>query len=212
MPIRRKNTPWSSRSLDLGEYKVYKTDIVAASGGNADAATQTDDKRRRRRAQAMDDEVDRPLHEENPRSELGCDEISPPPSSSSPETVETAIKTDGAIINAAAVGGGGGGGENCHSGRFRASASAVVMHLISCGSFSLVPPYHTAVQRGASSDDQEFRETSGAMAISALRAEEKEYYSGSLVETKKKVDGGDGVGDLPVLQRSSSYNAERYAT
>nr|QEG03100.1 upstream of FLC-like protein isoform X1 [Cymbidium ensifolium] len=208
---RRKNAVWSSRSLDLGEYKVYKNDLMAASTGNADAATQTDDKRRRRRAQTKDGEGDRSLvirGEENPRTELGCDEISPPPSSSSSETLETVIKTDGSIISAA-VAGGKSGGENCHSGRFRASASAVVMHLISCGSFSLVPPYRTVVQRGAPSDDQELRETNGVMGISGLTVQEKEYYSGSLVETKKG-DGGDGVGDLPVLKRSSSYNAERY--
>ncbi|KAL0911676.1 hypothetical protein M5K25_019831 [Dendrobium thyrsiflorum] len=208
MPIRRKNTARSSRSLDLSEYKVYKTDLTAASALNADAATQTDDKRRRRRAQAKDNEADRSLvirPEENPRTELGCDEISPPPSSSSPETLETLIKSDGSIISSASAGVSG----NCHSGRFRASASAVVMHLISCGSFSLVPPYRTVLQRGASSDDQEIREMNGVMGISGLSVEEKEYFSGSLVEMKKKGEGGDGVSDFPALKRSSSYNAER---
>ncbi|XP_020583079.1 protein UPSTREAM OF FLC-like [Phalaenopsis equestris] len=211
MPIRRRNTMWSSRSLDLGEYKVYKTDLTAASAVNADAATQTEDKRRRRRAQAKDDEGDRLLvgrQEENHRTELGCDEISPPPSSSSPETLETLIKTDGSIMSAAATSAATRGG-NCHSGRFRASASTVVMHLISCGSFSLAQPYRTVLQRGASLDDQEFREMKGLMGISGLRAAEEEYYSGSLAETKKKSDGGDESADFPTLKRSSSYSAQR---
>jgi len=40
--------------------------------------------------------------------------------------------------------------------------------------------------------------------LSRLRLEDKEYFSGSLIETKKV--------ETPALRRSSSYNADRYVT
>ncbi|XP_020583343.1 protein UPSTREAM OF FLC-like [Phalaenopsis equestris] len=43
-------------------------------------------------------------------------------------------------------------------------------------------------------------------SISTIRLEDKEYFSGSLIETKKKTLAGDCA--APGLKRSSSYNAE----
>ncbi|KAG1371655.1 protein UPSTREAM OF FLC [Cocos nucifera] len=209
--VRRNKTPWSS--LDLNEYKVYKTELTAETALKAaDAATQTDEKRQRRRGVVVRDEVPRAA-EENPTTELGRDEISPPPSSSSPETLETLIKADGRLVPVApsdadrTV-------ESYPSGRLR--ASAVLMHLISCGSipmkdhgFSLVSHYRGRLPRGRS--DMSARvEMDGLIenpSFPAIRMEDKEYFSGSLVETKKKES--DGVAEFPGLKRSSSYNADR---
>jgi hypothetical protein len=40
--------------------------------------------------------------------------------------------------------------------------------------------------------------------------EDKEYFSGSLVETQRSAAADDACQDLAVLRRSSSYNADRY--
>ncbi|XP_010937705.1 protein SOSEKI 5 isoform X2 [Elaeis guineensis] len=210
--VRRNKTPWSS--LDLNEYKVYKTELTAETALKAaDAATQTDEKRQRRRGVVVRDEVPRAA-EENPTTELGRDEISPPPSSSSPETLETLIKADGRVVPVApsdadrTV-------DSYPSGKLR--ASAVLMHLISCGSIpmkehgfsSLVSHYRGRLPRGRS--DMSARvEMDGLIenpSFPAIRMEDKEYFSGSLIETKKKES--DGVAEFPGLKRSSSYNADR---
>ena len=88
---RRKN--WSS--FDLGEYRVS---AAAQMGAGADAATQTDEGRRgaRRIRNAAPAEP-----QEAARTELGSDEISPPPSSSTPDTLETLIQHDARITAAA---------------------------------------------------------------------------------------------------------------
>ncbi|WOL16253.1 protein UPSTREAM OF FLC-like [Canna indica] len=230
LQIRRKRAPWSS--FDLNEYKVYKTDLTAEAGVKAaDASTQTDDGRSRRRAAAVSrgdgDRAMIPRAEEAdlPTTELEREEISPPPSSSSPETLETLIKADGRAAAAAA-----GGSEDQDrsvgsyaSGRMR--ASAVLMHLLSCGSINVKdhhgfsvspsPAQHLAqckeraAPRGGS-DLTSAKETDGLMdgnGFAAIRLEDKEYFSGSLIETKKKA--GDGRAEFPGLKRSSSFNADR---
>ncbi|PKA56367.1 hypothetical protein AXF42_Ash014870 [Apostasia shenzhenica] len=221
---RPKKTPWGS--FDLAEYKVYKTNWSLETSAKAvDAATQTDDIRRLRRALA--DNEDRGLlaqPAECSTTELGRDEVSPPPSSSSPETLESLIRADGSVITSKAsalvvpaaedrdrsVG-------SCPSGRLRASASALLMHLISCGTFpakghgGLSPLPECSGRLRLSAPDQE-EAKDGVMGIpsfSAVRLEDREYFSGSLIETKKKYEGGDGGAGTPALQRSSSYNADR---
>ncbi|CAL9207456.1 unnamed protein product [Musa hybrid cultivar] len=211
LQISRKKAPWGS--FDINEYKVYKTAVPAQTGGlmAADASTQTDDRRIRRRAASTRDAGGRAEI-----TELDSDEISPPPSSSSPETLETLIKADGR----AAV------GTEDHdrtvgryaSGRMR--ASAVLMHLLSCGSInvkdqqglSLSPPTQPASQckeraapRGGS--DLEADGLMPSNGFAGIRLEDKEYFSGSLIETKKKAS--DGRAELLALKRSSSYNACR---
>jgi hypothetical protein len=219
---RRKN--WSS--FDLGEYRVAAVSRGADTLA-ADAATQTEERRGGRRRNAALSE------QEAARTELGVDEISPPPSSSSPETLETLIEHDARLALAANA-------SKAHprstdterrgeevgvisGGRMR--ASAVLMQLISCGSIPAPakrdagPARYGAgrrLPRGRS--DLSSSTATGADGFSGSLAGavagvgmEREYFSGSLVETKKTNHDGraDAGGELGALKRSSSYNADR---
>ncbi|ANM68651.1 hypothetical protein AtNW77_Chr5g0145981 [Arabidopsis thaliana] len=213
---RRRNQSWSS--IDLSEYKVYKATESSAESTQrlaADASTQTDDRRRRRRpAKEEIEEVKSPASYENQSTELSRDEISPPPSDSSPETLENLIKADGRLIlrpsesstDHRTV-------ESLSSGRMR--ASAVLMQLISCGTMSfkecgpvLLKDQGLAlngrsgctITRGAE-DNGEERVDKELKSFGRVQLEDKEYFSGSLIETKKEL--------VPALKRSSSYNADR---
>uniref|UniRef100_A0A803KS30 SOSEKI DIX-like domain-containing protein n=1 Tax=Chenopodium quinoa TaxID=63459 RepID=A0A803KS30_CHEQI len=113
---------------------------------------------------------------------------------------------------------------SCPSGRMK--ASTVLMSLISCGSisfkdcgavavkdngFSLVSHYKTRVPRGTHQGLVEDGgnemmmveiENNVSSKFAKMALEDKEYFSGSLIETKKQ--------ELPtMLKRSSSYNADR---
>lgn len=173
LPERIKKTSWSSPNL--GEFKAR------------DEATQTEEKRR---------------GDEYPATEFDCDEISPPPSSSTSETL------------GASTGVGGEGGEpvagGCSAGGIRASASAVLMHFVSCGTFSvksrgggfLQPP------RERSAKEMDGRMDMGNFPAAGIQ--EKEYFSGSLIDARKKKALNAADGPLMAgLKRSSSYNAER---
>ncbi|VAH70383.1 unnamed protein product [Triticum turgidum subsp. durum] len=209
---RRKN--WSS--FDLGEYRV----AAARGGAGADAATQTDDRCGRRRGPE-------PSPPQEPTTELGADEISPPPSSSSPDTLEALINNDVRVAAASNAIGARREDEDAGlaqqsviaGGRMR--ASAVLMQLISCGSIPAAPKRdagpggarYTAerrLPRGRSdlSSSTAADGFSGSIGVGASM--EREYFSGSLVETKKSASGDRaGVGELGALKRSSSYNADR---
>lgn len=223
--VRRRNQSWSS--IDLNEYKVYKAESFGESAGKAaaDASTQTDDKRRRRRA-AREEEENEKVREgggksegeicESQSTELSRDEISPPPSDSSPETLESLMKADGRLVLCA-------NGENeegpdptagnCPSGRTR--ASSVLMQLLSCGSvsfkdcgptlvkdhgLSLIGQYKARLPRGAGNQVGATTERSNFLGS---KLEDKEYFSGSLVDVETKKEA------IPALQRSTSYNADR---
>ncbi|XP_010535531.1 PREDICTED: protein UPSTREAM OF FLC [Tarenaya hassleriana] len=222
---RRRNQSWSS--IDLSEYKVYKAESSAESTQKlaADASTQTDDRRRRRKpvkddepsVKSPDPEPEEPY--ENQSTELSRDEISPPPSDSSPETLETLMKADGRLIlrpgdvndqaSNRTV-------ENFPSGRMR--ASTVLMQLISCGTMSFKECGPTLMRDQGLSLHGLTKPTltRGAANPSLMRAvaekelnsfggvklEDKEYFSGSLIETKKELV------PPPALTRSSSYNAD----
>lgn len=208
---RRKKTSWGS--LDLNEPTVYKSEPTPDHAVKfSDASTQTDDPRQRRRAPVREDgRVEIPNLE---ATELGTDEISPPPSTSSPETVEALIKADGRIVairpgcRDRSVG-------PCQNGKAR--ASAVLMHLFSCGSvavkepgISLASQYRGRLPRAkAKRGTREMEAASGRMSANfgASRLEDKEYFSGSVIETRKL--GAEGVGEFPSLKRSSSCNAVR---
>ncbi|KFK27515.1 hypothetical protein AALP_AA8G393300 [Arabis alpina] len=210
---RRRNQSWSS--IDLSEYKVYKPTESSAESTHklaADASTQTDDRRRRRKPAKEEIEVEEEV--ETPASELSRDEISPPPSDSSPETLENLIKADGRLIlrpnetsneHHRTV-------ESLSSGRMR--ASAVLMQLISCGTMSfkecgpvllkdqglsLTGSRECTVRGGAVDDERVEKELK---SFGRVKLEDKEYFSGSLIETKKEEL-------VPALKRSSSYNADR---
>ncbi|XP_050213615.1 protein SOSEKI 4 [Mercurialis annua] len=212
---RRRNQSWSS-PIDLNEYKVYKTESLNESNRKlaADAATQTDDKRRRRKLQVKEEEEEEEF-EVVSREEI---EISPPPSDSSPETLESLMKADGRLI----LGSGGDSNnkteeslnrtvENC--GRIK--ASTVLMQLISCGSISfrdcgatavkdqglsLIGHYKGRLPRGGGGSREGILKEFGGLG--GVRLEDKEYFSGSLVETKK-------IDLVPALKKSNSYNADR---
>ncbi|KAG7534867.1 hypothetical protein ISN45_Aa08g023750 [Arabidopsis thaliana x Arabidopsis arenosa] len=213
---RRRNQSWSS--IDLSEYKVYKATESSAESTQrlaADASTQTDDRRRRRKpAKEEIEEVKSPVSYENQSTELSRDEISPPPSDSSPETLENLIKADGRLIlrpnesstDHRTV-------ESLSSGRMR--ASAVLMQLISCGTMSfkecgpvllkdqglsLNGRSECTITRGAE-DNYGDRVEKELKSLGRVKLEDKEYFSGSLIETKKEL--------VPALKRSSSYNADR---
>ncbi|KAE8711419.1 transcription factor MYB59-like [Hibiscus syriacus] len=168
---RRRNQSWSS--IDLHEYRVYKAESSSESarGLAADASTQTDDKRRRKpmvkQTEIEELQSESQELEQNQTSELNREEISPPPSDSSPETLESLMKADGRLK--LCNGGGGGNEDNLYrtaegsqSGRMK--ASSVLMQLISCGSisfkdcgpcserdqgFSLIGHYKSRLPRGA---------------------------------------------------------------
>ncbi|KAL1208537.1 Protein SOSEKI 5 [Cardamine amara subsp. amara] len=213
---RRRNQSWSS--IDLSEYKVYKATESSAESTQrlaADASTQTDDRRRRKKlAKEEVEEVKSTVSYENQSTELSRDEISPPPSDSSPETLENLIKADGRLIlrpnessnEHRTV-------ESLSSGRMR--ASAVLMQLISCGTMSfkecgpvllkdqglsLTERSGCTLTQGAGDDSGE-RVEKELKSLGRVQLEDKEYFSGSLIETKKEL--------VPALKRSSSYNADR---
>ncbi|KAF5751484.1 hypothetical protein HS088_TW02G00498 [Tripterygium wilfordii] len=212
---RRRNQSWSS--IDLNEYKVYKTEATSESTRNlaADASTQTDDRRRRRKPvkeEEIQESQEEKDQESNQSTELSREEISPPPSDSSPETLESLMKACGrptlssgeeAAVNRTS--------ESCPSGRMK--ASMVLMQLISCGSmsfkdcgptlakdqgFSLVGHYKARLPRGGGNQVGTSTEISN---FTGVKLEDKEYFSGSLIDSKKE--------DIPVLKRSNSYNADR---
>ncbi|KNA10667.1 hypothetical protein SOVF_142250 [Spinacia oleracea] len=178
------------------------------------------------------EKVERVQEEEQQSTELSRDDISPPPSDSSPETLESLMKADGRILLPSSsssssqvvnhsdhnqtVG-------SCPSGRMK--ASTVLMSLISCGSvsfkdcgatavkdqgFSLISHYKTRVPRGTNQSLVEGGnemmmveiENNVSSKFAKMALEDKEYFSGSLIETKKQ--------EFPtILKRSSSYNADR---
>ncbi|KAJ8459862.1 hypothetical protein OPV22_032788 [Ensete ventricosum] len=148
---RRKQATMSS---------FYKSNTSAeTTASSTDASTQTEEHNKQQR-RAPVAEVKR---RENSKSvtvavkhvatELSRDEVSPPPSSSSPETL---IKADGRCIMAVRPEEKGWSVGGCFSGRVK--ASAVLMHLISCGSMSakanglsLMPQYSGRRLDGAES-------------------------------------------------------------
>ncbi|XP_078429338.1 protein SOSEKI 5-like isoform X2 [Wolffia australiana] len=107
-PLIRRSKPW--RSFELAEYVVYKAESSAENGEKAaDASTQTEDSLPWRTRSDVPEVV-----------ELGRDEISPPPSSSSSDFMEISARS-----------------EVQESSRGRNRASQLLMQLISCGSFSI---------------------------------------------------------------------------
>ncbi|CAH9130315.1 unnamed protein product [Cuscuta epithymum] len=210
----RRNQSWSSS--DFTEYKVYKTESGGESTGRAaDAWTQTEDKHRRRRpvrvvAQEDGDVKDKePEKKNNPvesqSTELSRGEISPPPSDSSPETLETLMKADGRLnLRPETV------TEDPIPGKGKQKSSSVLLQLLSCGSFrdcggrdhgfSLISHYKARLPSG-NQVEKDAQSSTVEFPSVKLNLEDKEYFSGSLLIEKKDV--------FPGLKRSSSYNADR---
>lgn len=167
------------------------------------------------------EEVETEGRDQNQSTELSREEISPPPSDSSPETLGTLMKVDGRLgLRSSVPAKENLTADNYPSGRMK--ASSVLLQLLSCGAvslkesmsgtgsgkdqrFSLVGHYKSRLPRGAG--NQEGKEVGTLMEIpdlSRVRLEDKEYFSGSLIETKKL--------EAPAFKRSSSYNADRYGS
>lgn len=226
---RRRNQSWSS--IDLNEYRVYKSEPLGENIA-ADASTQTEEKRRRRRVLREEDEEQEEEEKEkndeienegetenqNQSTELSREEISPPPSDSSPETLGTLMKVDGRL-GLRSVPKENPTVESCPSGRMR--ASSVLLQLLSCGAvsfkegsgassgkdqrFSLVGHYKSRLPRGGGNHvGKEVGTLVEIPDLNRVRLEDKEYFSGSLIETKKV--------EAPPFKRSSSYNADRYVS
>ncbi|CAD5172448.1 unnamed protein product [Musa acuminata subsp. malaccensis] len=200
LQIRNKRATWSS--FDLNEYKVYKTDPVAETGVRAaDASTQTDDWRcRQREDAAAGNDRDRA---EPPTTELEREDISPPPSSSSPEILEMLIKADGRAV-AAGPEDQNRPTESYSGGRLR--ASSVLMHLLSCGSInvkdrhgiSVAAPLPRCTDRASPRGRSSFggaKETVDLMAgngSARIGPEDKDH-------TRRELDRDDEEGTLAVL-------------
>nr|XP_018674136.1 PREDICTED: protein UPSTREAM OF FLC [Musa acuminata subsp. malaccensis] len=196
-----------SRGKQATRSSFYKSNTSAETTANSiDASTQTEEhKRQQRRAPVAEVErAENPksakVAEKHPATELSGDEVSPPPSSSSPETLEALIKADGRCIMAVRPEEKGWSVGGCLSGRVK--ASAVLMHLISCGSISakanglsLMPQYSGRLDRA---------ESMGHMpSFRSISLEDKEVFT-------DKMRGDDDDGELPpVLKKSSSYDADR---
>lgn len=151
--------------------------------------------------------------------------VSPPPSSCSvsssggkTETLESLIRADVNKINSFRI---LEEEEIRMPTNARLKATNMLMQLISCGSisvkdhsFGLIPTYRprfshskfpsplfsTSIMLG------ELDCLSENPRLMSLRLEDKEYFSGSLIETKMLKEEGD---ELNALKRSSSYNADR---
>ncbi|CAL4900055.1 unnamed protein product [Urochloa decumbens] len=172
---RRKN--WSS--FDLGEYS------------NSKLAAQTE----RRRG------PDLQVQEES--TELAVDEISPPPSSGSPDDARE--REVGVIAG----------------GRIR--ASTVLMQLFSCGSMGAARRGRSDLPaNGGGGSSRRAAEKEADAYATPARAEcssggggvdimDRDYFSGSLVEQSSSKTAGGGGDAALLLKRSSSCNADRGA-
>ncbi|GKB86108.1 upstream of flc-like protein [Tanacetum coccineum] len=211
---RRRNQSWSA--IDLHEYKVY-TSGESARKLAADVSTQTDSGVNKRRGQ-------REIIKEEDEEEIS--ELSPPPSDSSPETLESLMKADGKLILRPEI-------DHDHNkpnptvGN-KVKTSSVLMQLFSCGSisfrdcgpgaygkdnpgFSLISHYKSRMLprgNGLRTNGEDHATVEDAVVLRKNRrvkkqivTEDKEYFSGSLIETKKEV--------VPVIKRSNSYNGNR---
>ncbi|KAK4255162.1 hypothetical protein QN277_008194 [Acacia crassicarpa] len=224
-----------SSTLSLTEYKICKTDGLADAstqteeGGGRHKSLETCT-----RGVSTDDGLLEPecnntsqaqASQVKDNSEICSDTVSPPPSTSSPlssggktETLESLIRADASKMNSFRI--------LEHEDmrvptNTRLKASNLLMQLISCGSisvknhsFGLIPSYkpqfsHSKFPSPLFSTSIMLGELdclSENPRLMALRLEDKEYFSGSLIETKIPKEEAHGRN---VLKRSSSYNDER---
>ncbi|XP_077244701.1 UPSTREAM OF FLC protein (DUF966) isoform X2 [Tasmannia lanceolata] len=226
--------PSYSGSLSLTEYKVYKSDGAADASTQTDDRVNIPNQETCTRGVSTDDGLlDLDCYENHQNrimplkenTELSRDEISPPPSSSSTssggktETLESLIRADASKMNSFRI---LEEEEVCAPSNTKLKASNVLMQLISCGSitvkdhhsFGFIPTYKPRFSQvkfpspmfSSSMVLGELDCLSENPRMMGLRLEDKEYFSGSLIETKKNNEEGEGFG---VLKRSSSYNADR---
>ncbi|KAM6558188.1 protein SOSEKI 3 [Cannabis sativa] len=227
-----KNSSTWSNSLSLTEYKIYKTDGSAdASTQTEENVGRSKVRETCTRGVSTDDGSLEPDFSESyqnrvlrgkDNSEICSDSVSPPPSTSSAsssggktETLESLIRADASKMNSFRI---LEEEEIRMPNNARIKASNVLMQLISCGSISvkdhslgLIPSYKP---RFSHSKFSPFFSSSIMMGeldclsdnpkFMGLRLEDKEYFSGSLIETTLLKEDGHTT-----LKRSSSYNADR---
>lgn len=230
--IVENNSSWCG-SLSLTEYKVCNGGQAAdASTQTEESARRTEAQETFTRGVSTDDgslelgtyenhQNQVPQMKEN--SEFFRNEISPPPSSSSTssggktETLESLIRAEASKINSFRIL----KEEDIRiPSNLRFKPANMLMQLISCGSisvkdhsFGLIPTYKPRFSYSKSPSPLicssmtlgELDCLSEKPKLMDLRLEDKEYFSGSLIETKAP-KGGDG---FTTLKRSSAYNADR---
>ncbi|XVF68501.1 hypothetical protein PTKIN_Ptkin11bG0007600 [Pterospermum kingtungense] len=226
---------YSGCSLSLTEYKVYKSDGLADASTQTEENTSRGKTRETcTRGVSTDDGSLEPACDANfqnqdsntcvkDNSEISRNSVSPPSTSSASssggktETLESLIRADASKINSFRI---LEEEEIRMPTNARLKATSMLMQLISCGSisvkdhsFGLVPAYRPRFSHSKFSSP--FFSTSMMLGeldclsenprLMGLRLEDKEYFSGSLIETKLLKEG-DGHTSL---KRSSSYNADR---
>lgn len=229
-----KGSGWNG-SLSLTEYKVYKNEGLAdASTQTEEDVSRGQTRETCTRGVSTDDgSTERECNDScqtktscsKETSEISSDAVSPPPTSSSAsssggktETLESLIRADASKMNSFRI---LEEEEIRMPTNARLKATNMLMQLISCGSisvkdnsFGLIPTYRprfshskfpsplfsTSLMMGELDCLSENPRSMG------IRLEDKEYFSGSLIETKFLREDGDG---LSALKRSSSYNAGR---
>ncbi|CAM8949487.1 unnamed protein product [Rhodiola kirilowii] len=201
--------PHPQPTSHIHECKVYNAEPERqldgkCVGAGADASTQTEDKRRRSK-----------LVSENENEIVEVEGSPPPVDSSSPETLESLMKADKRLTMVTkTTTTTGNTNEEMQSGRLK--ASSVLMQLITCGSFSFrdcgTDEHHGMSQQQKVRDEESHvkKEVEALMEMESIssrfemvRLEDKEYFSGSVIETQRKEL------EFPSLKRSSSYNADR---
>ncbi|KAK2433854.1 protein SOSEKI [Trifolium repens] len=222
-----------SLSLALTEYNIYKTDGLAdASTQTEESISRSRTQKSCTRGVSTDEGSLEPESHEICQAEVPhvkrspeiCkDTISPSPTTSSPlsfggkmETLESLIRADASKANSFRI---LEEEDIPMPTNTRLKASNLLMQLISCGSisvknhsFGLIPSYkprfsHSKFPSPLFSTSfvlGEFDCLSENPKLMNLRLEDKEYFSGSLIETKLKEADAHNV-----LKRSSSYNDER---
>lgn len=228
---RRRNQSLSS--IDFHRYRFYRSEWMGESiptGTAADAWTQTGDWRRLRSSASdpvpeEDTEMmqqQQQAQAEQPETshlrssgELSKEDTSPPLSDSSRETLESPAKSHRKLILCPSGDSGG-----------RPRASSVLMQLLSCGSLSLpfrdcgpscsndgggtslIGRSEAKLRRGAGNSEiieMGMRQDQEASNLAGAKLENKEYFSGSLVEeTRRRREVG------PSFKRSASHNSWRY--
>lgn len=231
--IDGKNSSWTG-SLSLAEYKVYKSEGLADASTQTEGLTSRSNSTRETCTKGVStdegsiDPESNDSHQNNvpcvkETSEICRDSSSPLPSSSSAspsagkiETLESLIRADVSKLNSF---------RNLEREEFQVpphaklKASHMLMQLISCGSisvkdhsFGLVPNYRPSFSQSKFPSPLfsrsvmlgELDALTDTPRFMGLKLENKEYFSGSLVETNMlKAVGGT------TLKRSSSSNADR---
>ncbi|KAL1544105.1 protein SOSEKI 3-like [Salvia divinorum] len=227
-----KNSSWNG-SLSLTEYKVYKSDGLADASTQTEDNTNRGVRARDTcmRGVSTDDglvesESSGACPSQAPRMkatpEIRRDFVSPPPSTSSvsssygrTDTLESLIRADARKLNSFRI---------LEEEEFRVpshsklKASNMIMQLISCGSisvkdhsFGLIPTYkprfsHSKFPSPLFSTSLMLGELDCLAEnprLMGMTLENKEYFSGSLLERNMMKEGA------PKLKRSSSFNADR---